>query len=135
MTSKDYREYRKRYQRYHHHAWAGTVMLSLLLALRIFLEISDIPVDDRFIVPLGVLLIAYTSVALFLSYRYRSGLEAEEERTSEAVERARLEAEVERERIRAEEKMAKAEAKIRKKVAKAAAKARKKALKEQEKDG
>ncbi|HDS59218.1 MAG TPA: hypothetical protein ENN54_02855 [Thermoplasmatales archaeon] len=130
MDSKTLCEYKKRYRRYHHHAWAGGIMLSLLLALRIFLEISGVSIDDRVMLLLGVALILYISLALALTYRYRSGLDAAEEQppVSEDVERARLEAEVERERIRAE-------AKARKKAAKAAAKARKKELKEQEKKG
>ncbi|MDD3491976.1 MAG: hypothetical protein PHZ19_00570 [Candidatus Thermoplasmatota archaeon] len=137
MDSKTLCEYKKRYRRYHHHAWAGGIMLSLLLALRIFLEISGVSIDDRVMLLLGVALILYISLALALTYRYRSGLDAAEEQppVSEDVERARLEAEVERERIRAEEEAARAEAKVRKKAAKAAAKARKKELKEQEKKG
>ncbi|MGC9554116.1 MAG: hypothetical protein ACP5EK_02285 [Thermoplasmatota archaeon] len=130
MDSKTLCEYKKRYHRYHHHAWAGAIMLSLLLALRIFLEIPGVAIDDRVMLLLGVALILYISLALALTYRYRSGLDAAEEQppVSEDVERARLEAEVERERIRAE-------AKARKKAAKAASKARKKELKEREKEG
>jgi hypothetical protein len=139
---EDRREYKRRYQRFHHHAWAGSIMLSLLLALRIFLEISDVEVDDRIFLPIGVGLLVYTLIALFYTYRYREGLEAEQA-TSDAVEQERIRADVERERIaaaseqqqaelEAETRQAEAEAlaKARKKEAKALAKAKKKAAKE-----
>ena len=117
-------------------------MLSLLLALRIFLEISDVEVDDRIFLPIGIGLLIYTLVALFYTYRYREGLEAEEA-TSDAVEQERIHADVEKERIataaaqrqadlEAETRKAEAEelAKARKKEAKALAKAEKKTAKE-----
>lgn len=117
-------------------------MLSLLLALRIFLEISDLDVDDRLFLPVGVILLVYTVTALFYTYRYREGLEAENA-TSDDVERERIQADLERERIAAASKERQAEleaearraeaeelAKARKKEAKALAKARKKEAKE-----
>lgn len=156
MNTTEQREYKRRYQRFHHHAWAGSILLSLLLALRIFLVISHVSVDDWLFLPVGVGLLIYTLVALFYTYRYREGLEAEEA-TSDAVEQERIQADVERERIAAEtaqreaeleaeirqveaeelakarKKEAKAEAKAKKKAAKEAAKARKKAEKAAEK--
>ncbi|MFO8132920.1 MAG: hypothetical protein R6U10_03155 [Thermoplasmatota archaeon] len=156
MNTRDRREYRRRYQRFHHHAWAGSIMLSLLLALRIFLEISDVDVDDWIFLPVGVILLGYTLTALFYTYRYREGLEAGEA-TSDEVEQERIRADVETERIataaaqrqaeleaetrqamaeelaKARKKEAEALAKTRKKEAKEAAKARKKAEKAAEK--
>lgn len=131
-------------------------MLSLLLALRIFLEISHVDVDDRLFLPMGIVLLVYTLIALFYTYRYRKGLETEDA-TSGGMERERIQADVEKERIAAEaaqkqaelesetreteakelakarKKEAKALAKAKKKAAKAAEKARKKAKKEAEK--
>ena len=117
-------------------------MLSLLLALRIFLEISDVDVDDRLFLPVGVVLLLYTLTALFYTYRYREGLEADDA-TSGDVERGRIQADLERERIaaasaerqaelEAEARRAEAEelAKARKNEAKALAKARKTEAKE-----
>ena len=106
-------------------------MLSLLLALRIFLEISDVDVDDRLFLPVGVVLLLYTLTALFYTYRYREGLEADDA-TSGDVERERIQADLERERIAtaSAERQAELEAEARKKEAKALAKARKKEAKE-----
>ncbi len=142
MNTTERRDYKRRYQRFHHHAWAGSILLSLLLALRIFLVISNVAVDDWLFLPIGVGLLIYTLIALFYTYRYREGLEAEEA-VSEEVEQERIRADVERERVAAETAQREAEleaetrqvaaeelAKARKKEAKAEAKAKKKTVKE-----
>ena len=103
-------------------------MLSVLLSLRVFLEISQTNMDDRIFLIIGCVLIVYILAALFFTYRYRFGWETHElrDRPSDSIASVRLETAIERERIKAAEKIALAEAKSQKKVAKAAVKAQKK---------
>ena len=106
-------------------------MLSLLLALRVFLEISDIDVDNRLFLPVGVVLLLYTLTALFYTYRYRGGLILEDV-TSDDIGWARIQADLEHERMVAAsaEHEVELEAEARKKEVKALVKARKKEAKE-----
>ena len=70
MAKADLSEYKRKYEIYRHHAWAGTAFLSILLALRYF--IASIP---RYIfIPLGTLLIVYILIAVLYTYKYRAGL-------------------------------------------------------------
>ena len=74
MTKKK-TELKRKYDIFRHHAWAGTVLLSVLLALRIFLEISDITfIPDSIILSIGIIIVLYTLISLFLTYKYRSGI-------------------------------------------------------------
>lgn len=67
--------YRAQYDIARHHAWAGTVLLSVLLALRIFLEMAENRIIPEIIfIILGVLIAFYTLGALFFTYRYRRAL-------------------------------------------------------------
>jgi hypothetical protein len=130
MKKSDLRTGPTRYRRSHHHAWAGTVMLSVLLSVRIFLEISATVIDDRIFLVLGVVLIGYILIALVLTYRYRFDLDQEAPPPAPAEDPTpmRQDAELQTTQLKAQEKRAKAEAKATKKAAKAAAKARKKDL-------
>ena len=115
------------YQRFHHHAWAGTVLLTILLSLRIFLEISEITVDDRIFLIGGLALILYILISLFYTYRYRFGAQKDELQPSTSViTYAQQAIELEMERIKSEKKTTKAEMKMMTKAAKATAKAKKK---------
>ncbi|MBU0497220.1 MAG: hypothetical protein KKC68_07955 [Candidatus Thermoplasmatota archaeon] len=58
-----------------HHAWAGTVLLSVILAIRIFLEMADIKyLSDTIFTFIGTILTGYILTALFFTYRYRKAL-------------------------------------------------------------
>jgi hypothetical protein len=92
-----------------HHAWAGGILLSVLLAIRIL--IFD---NDTIIIPIGVALIVYILVALFFTYKYSSGL-ATEQKTVQEVHIHSDEGEIEKQRLKIEKKKAKAEAKKAKK--------------------
>jgi hypothetical protein len=124
MNKKDISEYKRRYDISRHHAWAGSILLSVLLAFRIFLEISRISIiPDYIILPVGLVLIIYTLVSLFYAYKYRSGLSSEQkviqvQSFSKEFEKEKIRSEVEKERLKIEKKKAKAEAKSKKKVAK-----------------
>lgn len=123
-------EYKKKYHAVRHHAWAGSVLLAILLAVRLFLETASINIDDRIIIGIGALLVLYTLMAVVLTYKYRSGLSAQEKvvhvHQSDDLEKEKIRADVEKERLKLEKKKAKAEAKAQKKEAKAKAKREKK---------
>jgi len=118
----DLSEYKKKYISVRHHAWAGSVLLAILLAVRILIEISDTYIShlDSIILIFGLIIIIYTLVALFYTYKYRSGLQAEEKviqikPSSKEIEKEKINAEVEKERLKVEKKKDKAEAKKSKK--------------------
>ena len=117
MSRKDLLEYKRRYQAFRHHAWAGLGFLSVALAVRlIFLESSDI------LTPIIFILMLYILVALLFTYKYRSGLSAPDETTtvqsSDKIEREKIKAKTEKERLKLEKKKAKTIAKKSKKAKK-----------------
>lgn len=114
MNKKNLSEYKKKYDVARHHAWAGSVLLAVLLAIRIFFETSNIGIDDRIILVIGLILVAYTLIAIVLTYRYRAGLSAEQQKIIE-VQVSSRDVEIEKERLKVEKKKAKAEAKKAKK--------------------
>ena len=67
-------ERRRTYAMARHHAWAGSVLLAVLLALRIFLETTELYIDNIIFLSIGIILICYILVALLLTYRYRSSI-------------------------------------------------------------
>jgi hypothetical protein len=120
MDSKKLLEYKKRYAISKHHAWAGSIFLAVLLALRIFLETSKINIDDRIFLFIGAILVVYMLVSLIFTYRYRTGLSVDEKNvkihtTSDELENKKIEAKIEKERLKIEKKKAKAELKKEKK--------------------
>jgi len=113
---KNLSEYRKRYALWRHHAWAAGLLLSALLAVRIFLEISEVKdIPNEIILIIGGLLLLYLLISLFFTYKYRSGLLAEQE---QVIEIKSSSDEVEKQRLKVEKKKAKAEAKKAKKSSK-----------------
>ncbi len=119
MSKKDLSEYKRKYDVVRHHAWAGSVILAVLLATRGFLELSKIEVNDTFFVIIGLIIIVYTLFSVFLTYRYRSGLNSEQKKiveihhhdSKEDLEKKKIDAKIEKERLKLEKKKAKAEAK------------------------
>ena len=114
MNKKNLAEYRKKYDIARHHAWAGTAILSVVLAIRIFLstgETANIP--DIIFLPIILVIAIYVLISLLFTYVYRSGLTAEQEKisSSEEIERHKIDATIEKERLKLEKKKAKAEAK------------------------
>lgn len=114
MGKKDISEYKKKYQTFRHHAWAGLGFLTVLLAVRII-----VPSLSELILPILVVLIIYVVIALLFTYKYRAGLPAEEKvlqvQPSVEFEKERIQAKVEKERLKLEKKKAKTEAKKAKK--------------------
>jgi hypothetical protein len=114
MTKKNLSEYKRKYNAFRHHAWAGLGFLSVTLAIRlIFLESTVI------LTPIIVILAIYIFIALLLTYRYQSGLSVEEtvekKEPSVNLEKEKLKSEVEKERLKVEKKKVKADTKSMKK--------------------
>ena len=114
MEKKDLYTYKRKYQAFRHHAWAGLGFLSVALAVRIIY-----PQPAYILTPIIFALIIYIVAALILTYKYRTGLSSEEKtiqvEPSVEIEKERLKAEVEKQRLKTEKKKAKAEAKKAKK--------------------
>jgi hypothetical protein len=114
MNKKDILEYKRKYYLFRHHAWAGLGFLSVVLAIRlIFLESTEI------LTPIIVILGIYILISIIFTYRYSSGLSAEDKTVvfeqNADLEKERISAEVEKERLKLEKKKAKAETKKEKK--------------------
>lgn len=114
MREKDLATYKRKYNAFRHHAWAGLGFLSVILAIRlIFLESTVL------LTPIIVILAIYILIALIFTYRYRAGLSAEETiaqvEPSVEIEKERLKSEIEKERLKLEKKKAKSETKKAKK--------------------
>lgn len=117
MSRKNLLEYKKKYQAFRHHAWAGLGFLSVALAVRlILLESSEI------LTPIIFILMLYILIALLFTYKYRTGLSAPDEtikiQPSDEIEKEKIKAETEKKRLKLEKKKAKAEAKKEKKAKK-----------------
>ena len=106
MNQKSLSENKKKYSMARHHAWAGTVILSVALAIRIL--IPDIP--DVILFVIGPILVVYIMISLFFTYKYRSGLSAQE-----SIASVDSSIEIEKERLKLKKKKAKNEAKKAKK--------------------
>jgi len=106
MNQKNLSENKKKYHMARHHAWAGTVILSVVLAIRIL--IPTIPNEIMYIIV--PILVIYILIALFFTYKYRSGLSAQD-----TIVSADSSVEIEKERLKIEKKKAKNEAKKAKK--------------------
>jgi len=117
MERKDLSGYKRKYQTFRHHAWAGLGFLSVVLALRLIF-----PASSWVLEPIIFVFVVYIVIALLFTYRYRSGLSAEEKvvqvQPSVELEKEKIRAEVEKERLKLEKKKAKTEAKKAKKAKK-----------------
>ncbi len=113
MIDKHLEEYRRRYDIFRHHAWAGTALLSVLFALRYLFKLFP----NYLLIPLGSILAVYVLTALVFTYKYRAGLSARQvvDHGSEGLEKETVNAEIAKERFKIEKKRAKAEAKAKKK--------------------
>ena len=114
-TKKDLTDYKRRYNLFRHHAWAGLGFLSVLLAVRIlFPELLGL------IQPILVVLIVYVVIALIFTYKYRAGLSAKQETVhhSKELEKEKIHADVEKKRLKLEKKKTKSKIKAEKKLRK-----------------
>ena len=114
MNKKNLAEYRKKYDIARHHAWAGTAILSVVLAIRIFLSTGGTAnIPDIIFLPIILVIAFYVLISLLFTYMYRSGLSIEQEKisSSEEIKKHKIDATLEKERLKLEKKKAKSEAK------------------------
>lgn len=78
-------DYKRKYAMAKHHAWAGSVLLAILGAIRWFISDTTYPRTDLIFIIIGILLIVYILIALVLTYRFRSGLIEEETRIQQHI--------------------------------------------------
>lgn len=113
MNTTNKMEQKRRYEISRHHAWAGSVLLAVLLAIRIFFETSETTIDNTIFIAIGIIIVLYILIALILTYKYRSGITTQQriiQKTDTKPEFKRA-----KDAIKIEKKKAKAEAKIAKK--------------------
>jgi len=131
MTKKA--DYKKKYDMARHHAWAGSVLLAILGATRWFVQDVTYQYKDLLFIIAGIVIIMYILIALFFTYRFRSGLITVQQNNDQQViinqsnslpnEYAELSP---KEQEKIEKKRAKNESKQLKKIAKAKEKEEKK---------
>jgi purine-cytosine permease-like protein len=71
---KDLSNIKKKYAISKHHAWAGSILLAIVLAIRIFFETSNINEYNQLILIIGFFVILYMLISLILTYKYSSSL-------------------------------------------------------------
>ena len=71
---EDLSDKRKKYAISKHHAWAGSILLAIILAIRIFFETSKNNEYNQIILIIGFFIIIYMIISLIFTYKYRSGL-------------------------------------------------------------
>ena len=116
MNENDLSEYKRKYNAFRHHAWAGLGFLSVLLVIRIIVPSLSILMH-----PILAVLVIYVVVSLLFTYRYSTGLIGESAiqiQPSDEIEKERMKFEVEKERLKVEKKKIKAETKKAKKTEK-----------------
>ena len=116
MTKKNISDIKKKYAISKHHAWAGSIFLAILLAIRVFLETSEINIDDRIILSIGFLILVYVLLSLILTYKYRSGLTTNENIIQPSYsldnnKNEKIKAKINKERLKKEKKKSKNELK------------------------
>ena len=67
-------DYKRKYDLARHHAWAGSVLLAVLLAIRIFFETLNNQINNTIFLIIGSIIVLYILIALFYTYKYRTGL-------------------------------------------------------------
>ncbi len=114
MIKKDLVEYKRKYQMFRHHAWAGLGFLSVVLAVRIIFLDTVI-----FLSPVIVILLIYIIVALIFTYRYRQGLNAEQEiikiEPNDQIAKEKSQSNLEKKQLKIKKKKVKTELKKEKK--------------------
>ena len=102
-------EYKKKYELYRHHAWAGLGLLTVFLATRYFYPTLPLWIS----LPIVSGLIIYILISLMGTYRYRTGLliqddisQANPVSTTESLEikKEKEQAKIEKKRLKAKVK-------------------------------
>ena len=109
MNRKDLSEYKRKYNTFRHHAWAGLGFLSVLLVIRIIA-----PSLSEIIHPILAVLVIYVFVSLLFTYKYRAGLTVENSiqiQPSDEIQKEKMKVEFQKKPLKVEKKKIKAEAK------------------------
>ena len=70
-----------------HHAWAGSILLSLVLTSRLFIELYKKTIDNTPFIIVGIFIIIYILISLGYTYKYRKHiLMPEENKQSQNVQ-------------------------------------------------
>jgi len=102
--------FQQKYSLARHHAWAGTALLAILMALRVFI---NLPVMVTSIA--ASVIIIYILVSLVYTYRFHFGLTEKPTNSEVNMDQEKVDAKKEKERLKLEKKKAKIELKARKK--------------------
>jgi len=73
-SKQRFTNHKQRYALAKHHAWAGSLLLTILLTIRLFMEISQEIIDNTLFIVLGAIIMMYILVSLVYTYRFRTGL-------------------------------------------------------------
>jgi hypothetical protein len=121
MIKRDISNLKGKYDKSRHHAWAGSVLLTVLLAVRLFLQGANINVNNLVILIIGIFLIFYIFISVIFTYRYRSCLSPKRNEklqnylhTIDSNKRIKDE-DINKEKLKLEKKKIKTKAKIKKK--------------------
>ena len=108
-------DHTRRYAIARHHAWAGSVLLAILLALRVFMESSTYHIPENIFIGIGILLVCYIIIALLFTYKHRSGLVQQKQNKPVATSTSNNESIVSKDQQKIQKKQVKAEIKKQKK--------------------
>jgi hypothetical protein len=106
---------KNKYDMARHHAWAGSVLLAVLLALRVFFLSQNDQINETIFLLIGIILIMYILIGLLLTYRYRSALCIDPQTKKETIPQTTIDQKVSKERLKLEKKKAKIQVKQQKK--------------------
>ena len=99
-----------------HHAWAGSVLLGIILAIRVFFEMANIEVNNLIFVIIGFVIVFYILISLLLTYKHRTGLiELKETSENEANNKSNFEKSFSKDQLKIEKKKVKEKVKRMKK--------------------
>ena len=104
-------DHTKRYAISRHHAWAGSVLLAILLAIRLFITSTTLIMPEILFAFIGGILVLYIFISLILTYKYRSGLFQQQSSQDSTTK----EPQISKEQLKIQKKQAKAELKQQKK--------------------
>jgi hypothetical protein len=110
MNKKNLSDYKRKYNTFRHHAWAGLGFLSVLLVVRII-----IPTLSEIILPILGIIVIYVVVSLIFTYKYRTGLYTEDNiikvKPSYEIEKENIRDEIEKAKLKIEKKKIKSKVK------------------------
>ena len=108
-------DHTKRYAIARHHAWAGSVLLAILLAVRVFIVSTTVIIPDIIFALIGGMLVLYILISLIITYKHRSGLLQQQSNQQYSQDASSKESYLSKEQLKIQKKQAKALVKQQKK--------------------